>query len=48
MLHFVKEDLVKGKSACVLVELTLGPESCVADDKFYVGLHAKAILRNYK
>jgi len=48
MLHFVKEDLVKGKSACAHVELTLDPDSCVAADKFDVGSHAKAILRNYQ
>ena len=34
MLRFVKEGLVKGKSARALVELTLGPQSCVPADKF--------------
>jgi len=48
MLHFVKEGLVKGKSAHALVELTLGPKSCLAADKFDVGSHEKAILRNYQ
>ena len=48
MLHFVKEDLVKGKPACTLAELTLGPENCIAADKFDVGSHAKTILRQLK
>jgi len=47
MLRFVKEHLVEGKSARALVELTLGPKSCAAADKFDVGSQAKAILRNY-
>jgi len=46
MHHFVKE--VEGKSARALVELTLGPERCVAADKFDVCSHARAIFRNYQ
>ena len=48
ILRFVKEDFVKGKPAHTLVELTLGPENCIAADKFDVGSHAITILRQLK